>query len=244
MRDVIRIAMWSGPRNISTALMRSFENRPDTMVVDEPFYACFLQETGIDHPGRQLVLKAQSTVWQQVANDLTAAVPDGYDVFYQKHMCHHMVGSLDWAWARTLKHAFLIRDPRAMLASYVKSRAEVTLDDIGLARQVEIFEREADRLGSAPPVIEGSDILRDPEFYLGRLCAALGIAFDQAMLSWPSGARDTDGVWAPWWYENVQKSTGFMKREESEEVHLNAALERIAEQALPLYERMRAHKIT
>ncbi|WP_417456244.1 HAD family hydrolase [Kordiimonas sp.] len=244
MRDVIRIAMWSGPRNISTALMRSFENRPDTMVVDEPFYACFLQETGIDHPGRQLVLKAQSTDWRQVANDLTAAVPDGYDIFYQKHMCHHMVGSLDWAWARTLKHAFLIRDPRAMLASYVKSRAEVTLDDIGLVRQVDIFEREADRLGSAPPVIEGSDILRDPEFYLGRLCEALGIAFDQAMLSWPSGARDTDGVWAPWWYENVQKSTGFMKREESEKVHLNAALERIADQALPLYERMRAHKIT
>ncbi len=243
MSDTVRIAMWSGPRNVSTALMRSFENRPDTMVVDEPFYACFLEETGIDHPGRDLILKAQSTDWQQVADELNGPVPAGYTVFYQKHMCHHMVGSLDWSWARSMRHAFLIRNPRAMLASYVKSRAEVTLDDIGLVQQVEIFEREADRLGHAPPVIDGSDILRDPERYLGQLCEALGIGFDKAMLKWPAGPRDTDGVWAPWWYENVQKSTGFMARKSGDTPELAPALERILEQAMPLYEQMAAFRI-
>lgn len=243
MRDVARIAMWSGPRNVSTALMRSFENRPDTMVVDEPFYACFLKETGIDHPGRDLILQAQSTDWQHVAQELIGPVRSDCSVFYQKHMCHHMVGSLDWNWAKSMRHAFLIRDPRAMLASYVKSRAEVALDDIGLVQQVEIFEREAERLGYAPPVIDGSDIQADPERYLGRLCQALDIPFDRAMLQWPAGPRDTDGIWAPWWYDNVRQSTGFIKRRSDKMHELSATHERIVEQAMPLYQRMAAFKI-
>ena len=142
----VRIAMWSGPRNISTAMMRSFENRPDCAVVDEPFYAAYLARTGLDHPMRDEVLASQSTDWRVVADGLTGDAPGGRPVFYQKQMTHHMLPDFGLDWSGTCVNAFLIRDPAAVLASYVQKRAEVTLEDIGVARQRELFEREADRL--------------------------------------------------------------------------------------------------
>jgi hypothetical protein len=236
----IRIAMWSGPRNISTAMMRSFENRPDCAVVDEPFYAAYLAETGLDHPMRDEVLAAQPTDWRAVAEGLAAA---GGDLVYEKHMAHHMLPGFGLEWVKDCRNAFLIRDPAEVLASYVAKRGEVTLDDIGIVQQRAIFEREADRLGKAPPVVRGADVTADPRGTLSRLCEALGISFSNAMLNWPAGARDSDGVWAPAWYDSVWKSTGFSTPERTAYPPLPDDLRRIADAARPHYEAMLAHRL-
>lgn len=237
----VRIAMWSGPRNISTAMMRSFENRPDTEVVDEPFYAAYLAATGLDHPMRDAVLASQAQDWRAVAGSLLAEGPKGRPIFYQKHMTHHMVDGFGLDWADDCVNAFLIRDPVEVLASYAVKRAQVTLDDIGVVRQRELFEREADRLGAAPPVVRGADVLADPAAMLPVLCKALSIPFREEMLRWPAGRRDTDGVWAPAWYDAVERSTGFAPPEEAEKPALNAKLRRIADQARPHYEALAKH---
>jgi hypothetical protein len=236
--------MWSGPRNISTAMMRSFENRPDCAVSDEPFYAAYLAETGLDHPMRDEVLASQPTDWRAVAAALAGPAPGGAKVWYQKHMTHHMLDGFGLDWADGAVNAFLIRDPARVLASYVVKRGEVTLADIGVERQRELFEREADRLGAPPPVVEGRDVLADPAATLGRLCAALGVAFDPAMLAWPAGPRDSDGVWAPAWYDAVERSTGFgPPPDETAPPALTDDLRRIAEAARPHYERLVAFRL-
>jgi len=238
----VRIAMWSGPRNISTAMMRSFGNRPDCAVVDEPFYAAYLAATGLDHPMRDEVLASQPTDWRTVAEALATAEPA--PVLYQKHMTHHMLTEFGLDWTGACRNAFLIREPEAVLASYVKKRAEVALEDIGVVRQRELFEREADRLGHAPPVIEGIDVLADPRAALTALCAALAIPFDEAMLRWPAGRRASDGVWAPAWYEAVERSTGFAGPERPATEPLPDELRRIADAARPHYEALARFKIT
>jgi hypothetical protein len=236
--------MWSGPRNISTAMMRSFENRSDCAVSDEPFYAAYLAETGLDHPMRDEVLASQPTDWRAVAAALAGPAPGGAKVWYQKHMTHHMLDGFGLDWADGAVNAFLIRDPARVLASYVVKRGEVTLADIGVERQRELFEREADRLGAPPPVVEGRDVLADPAATLGRLCAALGVAFDPAMLAWPAGPRDSDGVWAPAWYDAVERSTGFgPPPDETAPPALTDDLRRIAEAARPHYERLVAFRL-
>lgn len=243
MTEPVRIAMWSGPRNISTAMMRSFENRPDTAVADEPFYAAYLAVTGLDHPMRDEVLASQPQDWRAVAAAMAGPAPGGKAVFYQKHMTHHMVEGFGLDWTDACVSAFLIRDPAAVLASYAAKRAEVALADIGVVRQRELFDREADRLGRAPPVVEGADILADPERGLTALCAALGIAFRPEMLAWPAGPRDTDGVWAPAWYDAVERSTGFEPPGAARELRLTDDLSRIADQARPHYEALAAHRL-
>lgn len=244
MSETVRICMWSGPRNISTAMMRSFENRSDCAVSDEPFYAAYLAETGLDHPMRDEVLASQPTDWRAVAAALAGPAPGGAKVWYQKHMTHHMLDGFGLDWADGAVNAFLIRDPARVLASYVVKRGEVTLADIGVERQRELFEREADRLGAPPPVVEGRDVLADPAATLGRLCAALGVAFDPAMLAWPAGPRDSDGVWAPAWYDAVERSTGFgPPPDETAPPALTDDLRRIAEAARPHYERLVAFRL-
>jgi hypothetical protein len=240
----VRIAMWSGPRNISTAMMRSFENRPDTAVVDEPFYAAYLAATGLDHPMREAVLASQPTDWTRVAGDMLGPAPGGAAIFYQKHMTHHMLERVDLAWTAACANAFLIRDPALVLASYVKKRGEVSLAEIGVERQVDLFDRECDRLGRAPPVIEGRDVLAAPRAALTALCAALGIPFSERMLSWPAGRRATDGVWAPAWYDAVERSTGFGPPPDDAAPRLPDDLRRIADQARPFYRRLAAHRLT
>lgn len=239
----VRIAMWSGPRNISTALMRAFENRPDTEVVDEPFYAAYLAATGLDHPMREAVLASQPQDWRTVAAGLTGDAPNGRPIFYQKHMTHHMVVGFGLDWTERCINAFLIREPGEVLASYAEKRAEVTLADIGIERQRELFEREADRLGAPPPVIRGADVLADPDGMLQALCRALSIPFRQEMLRWPAGRRASDGVWAPAWYDAVEHSTGFAAPTAQTRKRLPDHLRRIAERAWPHYEALAAHRL-
>lgn len=205
----VRIAMWSGPRNISTAMMRAFENRPDTAVIDEPFYAAYLNATGIDHPLRVQTLAAHESDWRKVVGVLTGPVPGGRAIFYQKHMTHHMLPDFDLEWTSQCRNAFLIRAPEAVLASYSAKRAGFLPADVGFARERELFDRECDRLGTAPPVIDADDVLRNPRDVLAALCTAVEIPFSECMLHWPAGPRPTDGVWAPAWYDSVERSTGF-----------------------------------
>ena len=239
----IRIAMWSGPRNISTAMMRSFENRPDTDVVDEPFYAAYLLETGLDHPMRDAVLASQPTDRHSVVRMLTGPGPGGAAVFYQKHMTHHIAPGADLGWTAQCRNAFLIRHPEPVLASYAIKRDDVTLADIGFERQAELFDRECDRLGFAPPVVEGRDVLASPRAMLTRLCEALQIPFSETMLAWPQGRRDSDGVWAPAWYDAVERSTGFAAPVQETRPALPKHLQAIADAARPFYDRLAAHRL-
>ncbi|MGH3366784.1 MAG: HAD family hydrolase [Nocardioidaceae bacterium] len=204
----VRLAMWSGPRNISTAMMRSWENRPDCMVVDEPLYGYYLHETGIDHPGRDLVLASMPRDLGIAVDTLLAPLPEGVSVQYQKHMTHHLLPSTDRSWIAGLHNVLLIRDPREVVASYLRSRDSVEPADIGVPQQVELYERLS-RDGVSPPIIDAADFLRAPEVYLRWLCSWLGLEFQPQMLSWPAGPRDSDGVWAPYWYDAVRRSTGF-----------------------------------
>jgi hypothetical protein len=236
----VRIAMWSGPRNISTAMMRSFENRPDCRVVDEPFYAAYLAATGLEHPMREAVLAAQPHDWREVVAGLDGLFAP---IVYEKHMTHHMLPAFGLAWVEARRNAFLIRDPAEVLASYVRKRGEVTLDDIGVVRQRQLFDRVADTLGHAPPVVEGADVLANPPAMLCALCDALDVPFREAMLRWPAGPRDSDGVWAPAWYDAVERSTGFARPERGGYPPLPDDLARIADAARPHYEALARHRL-
>jgi hypothetical protein len=201
----VRLACWSGPRNISTATMRAWENRPDCEVVDEPLYAWYLAHTRLDHPGRDEVIAAGETDWRLVVDSLTRPWPDGPALQYQKHMAQHLVADLPRDWIGALRNVLLVRDPAEVVSSYLRSRASVTPDDIGVLQQLELY----DQLGEGVPVIDAADFLRDPEAYLRWLCDYAGVDFRPAMLSWPAGPRTSDGVWAPYWYDAVLHSTGF-----------------------------------
>jgi len=234
---VARIAMWSGPRTISTAMMRSFENRADTVVVDEPLYAFYLTHSAVVHPAQDEIVASMPSGWREVLDELSfGPLPDGKTVYYQKHMTHHLLPEVDRDALRPLRHAFLIRDPRQLLASYARVRSEPTLADLGLEQQLEIF-----RLVGGP-VVDAADVLRSPGPMLEALCAALEVPFDASMLSWPPGPRPTDGVWAPHWYDGVWKSTGFGPYREPAD-DLPAALEPLAAACRPFYTEMYTQRL-
>lgn len=239
-RQPLRIAMWSGPRNLSTALMRSFGNRADCFVTDEPLYAHYLKTTGRPHPGAEEVIAKHDSDWRSVAAWLTGPVPGGKPVWYQKHMTHHLLPQVERGWLAQLTHCFLLRDPREVLPSLDAKFARPTLADTGLAQQWEIFEFVRERSGRIPPVIDAADLLRDPRAVLEALCAALGIEFDAHMMHWPTGRRETDGVWAKHWYHNVEKSTGFGP-ERTQSAVLEPHLVPLLEECRPYYDRLRAH---
>jgi hypothetical protein len=233
----VRIAMWSGPRTVSTALMRSFGNRPDTVVADEPLYAFYLARTGIAHPGREEILASMPSDWRAVLDQLaTAPLPAGKRVFYAKHMTHHLLPEVDRRALAPFRHAYLIRDPAELLASYARVRSAPELDDLGIVQQAAIF---ADFPG---PVLSSADLLRDPARLLTALCAALGIPFTEDMLSWPPGPRDTDGVWGPYWYSGVWRSTGFGPYE-PRALELPPRLAALADRCRPHYEMLYEHRL-
>ncbi|MEX0370254.1 MAG: HAD family hydrolase [Tateyamaria sp.] len=232
----IRIAMWSGPRNLSTAMMYSFAARGDCRVVDEPFYAAYLHGTGADHPMRDAVLASQPSDPGAVAKDLISPVLE--PIFYQKHMTHHMLDGWDDTWMDAVQHVFLIRHPIRVVASYAKKREAPVLDDLGYAQQMCIF----DRVGGGT-VVDSSDIRADPQRMLEKLCAEIGVAWTDKMLTWPAGGHPADGVWAAHWYNAVHASTGFDGPEGSMP-KLDDDYARLANAAMPFYEAFAARKIT
>ena len=219
--------------------MRAWENRADTLVMDEPFYACYLNATGIDHPMRAEIIAAQSCDWGEVAGECAHAA--GARIVYQKHMAQHMLASGCLDWTDGVLNAFLIRPPEEVLASYHLERENPTAADVGFALQGEIFDRVAQRLGTAPPVLESHDVLTDPEGALRRLCAALGVGFDPAMLVWPAGKRPSDGVWRAHWYGGVEKSTGFAAPRPPNP--LPDSLRPVADLCRPHYEALRRRRL-
>ena len=244
----IRIAMWSGPRNISTAMMRSWGNRSDTVVVDEPFYAFFLKKTAIKHPGAEEVIAQGETDWRKIVEQCRSAPTGGVGVstdkkiFYQKQMTHHLIPQVSREWLREVTNCFLIRDPARVIASYIKKNPQPTLDDLGLVQQMEIFEFTRRQTDSIPPVIDADDVLRDPERMLRLLCHAVGVEFSDTMLSWPPGPRDTDGIWAKYWYAEVERSTGFQPYRERK-IELPGSLREIEHRCRECYEKLYQHRL-
>jgi hypothetical protein len=235
--------MWSGPRNISTAMMYSFGNRRDCFAWDEPFYAFSLKTHGNDHPLRDEIIAANDSDWDRLVAACLAPPADGKSLFYQKHMTHHMLDGFDRNWIHGLTNCFLIRSPERVLASYVRKWSDVSLRDIGFVEQAELFDMVADRQGKAPAVIDADDVLASPRAALSALCAACAIDFDEAMLAWPRGPKSFDGVWAPHWYNSVWQSTGFA-REASPPPALTAELRSIADQAQPYYQKLAKYRLS
>jgi hypothetical protein len=201
--------MWSGPRNISTALMYAFANRPDCYASDEPLYAHYLAATGVPHPGADEVIAHGETDWRTVVAQLQAEVPDGSRVWYQKHMCHHIIDGVDLHWVGSMRHCFLIREPREVLLSLSKKTDAIDAWATGLPQQARIIDAVRQATGRPPLIVDSADILADPATMLGQVCEALGIGFDDAMLAWEAGPKSCDGIWARHWYDAVWKSTGF-----------------------------------
>ena len=223
-------------------MMRSFSSRSDTFVSDEPFYGAYLKDSRDPQPMADEVIASMDCDWRSVARTMTGPCPANAPIWYQKHMAHHMVGPIAHDDLPGLRHAFLIRDPARVVASYANKRVAVRPEHLGVERQVEYFEREADRLGHAPPVIDSADVLGDPPAMLKRLCEALGIEWDEAMLSWEPGIRETDGIWAPHWYDAVAASTGFSSPDEHP-LELDDDSRRVAEACRPSYERLAKHRL-
>jgi hypothetical protein len=240
-----RIAMWSGPRNISTAMMRSWENRSDTEVVDEPFYAFYLNKTRSPHPYFEDVLKSQSDNYEQVVSELTQEACIS-KVQYQKHMTHHMLAGIDLSWTKELQHCFLIRDPAQVVNSYTNSRGVCSAEDIGIQRQFELYQAITQISGQEIPIIDSNDVLQNPDGILRLLCEKLDVTFMPTMLNWPQGSRTSDGVWAKHWYKNVDNSIGFGPYL-AKDLQLNDEQLAVVYQVQPFYEqlyskRMRPHK--
>ncbi len=205
----LRLAMWSGPRNISTAMMRSWGNRNDTVVCDEPFYAHYLKVTQKDHPGRDEVIASSENDWPKVVEWLTGPIPDGRNIFYQKQMTHHLLPPVDRGWLGQVTNCFLIRHPRDVITSYIKIVPNPSDEDTGFPQQLEIFQWVRQHQGLTPLVIDSVEVLNQPRRTLGLLCDALGIDFQESMLSWAPGLQPTDGVWAKHWYKEVENTTSF-----------------------------------
>ncbi len=237
----MRIAMWSGPRNLSTAMMYAFGNRGDCAVVDEPFYAAYLALTGLQHPMREDILESQSQDADEVAASLVGQVPAAKPYFYQKHMTQHMIDGVPRDWMREVTNLFLIRHPARVIASYAAKRENPTLDDIGFRQQAELFDLCCS-WGQRPVVVDSHDIRDDPEAKLEQLCEAIGLPSSPKMLSWPKGGHPEDGAWAPVWYGAVWNSTGFAGPEEALP-EVPDELRPVLEAAMPYYEDMKALKI-
>jgi hypothetical protein len=231
--------MWSGPRNISTAMMRSWGNRADTAVIDEPFYAFYLQTTGKKHPGATEVIARGETDWRKIAEQCGRGLgaPTAKRIVFQKQMTHHLLPEVDRQWLGKVTNCFLIRDPAEVITSYLKKNNDPTLEDLGFVQQTEIFDWVRMQTASIPIVIDAKDVLQAPERMLRLLCDAVGVEYDEAMLSWPPGLRETDGVWAQYWYQEVARSTSFQPYQPKSEA-VPERLRKIHDRCRECYERL------
>lgn len=241
MSAPLRIAMWSGPRNISTAMMRAWENREDCVVSDEPLYAHYLHATAADHPAREQVIAAGQTDWRLAVAELLGPVPENQPIWYQKHMCHHLLPQMQRDWIGGLTNVLLIRDPAQVVASYLRTRETVSAEDIGMPQQAQLYAWLCER-GEAPPVIDAGEFLQDPEGQLRALCSVLGIDFSPRMLRWPAGPRASDGIWAPHWYHAVWQSTGFETPRERP-VDLDPDAARVVAECRDIYQSLYAQRL-
>ena len=246
---ILRIAMWSGPRNISTAMMRAWENRPDTFVTDEPFYAHYLAHTGIKHPGYKDIIKSQPTDWNMVVDQCLTDTQKHCSIHYQKHMTHHVLPHISLDWLASLRNIFLIRSPEAVVASYSKKRSDVHSEDLGFEHQARLFKHVVNHIDNNPLVINSSDILKKPKHAMKLLCEHCGIGFNDSMLHWPAGPRESDGIWARHWYHNVEQSTCFAAPAESQSsetqpAQLSDSSRKIVMQCQPYYDVLAEHAVT
>lgn len=233
--------MWSGPRNLSTAMMYSFGNRGDFAVLDEPFYAAYLAMTGADHPMREESIAGGIVEPGQVVENLVGPIPKGRPHFYQKHMIHHMVEGVPRDWIPAVTNVFLIRHPVRVVASYIRKRENPSPRDLGFGLMTELYD-QARSGGQDPIVVDGSDIRAAPEGMLRALCAALGLDWDPAMLSWAPGGRPEDGPWAPHWYGAVHRSSGF-DAAEADLPHLESGAADLAEMGMEEFDRLSARAL-
>ena len=238
----VRIAMWSGPRNISTAMMRAWGNRSDCTVWDEPLYGHYLFKTGIPHPGAKEIIATQGSDWQSIVDRCAGNPPEQKQVFYQKHMTLHLLPEIDREWLSKLNNCFLIREPEPVIASYAAVREDVTLDDIGFVQQAELFDYVTRISGEIPLVIDSKEFLIDPEPMLRGICNRLHLELEPGMLSWATGPRDSDGVWGKYWYDSVWNSNGFAPYREKT-LALGEREQEIAQQARPYYQHLYEHRL-
>ncbi len=234
--------MWCGPRTISTAMMRAWENRPDTVVSDEPLYACYLERTGLAHPGREEIIESQSTDYRALTEVLSGPTPDGKSIWYQKHMAHHLLPGMDRSWMEGLDHCLLIRDPKAVVASYARARPDVTLADIGIVQQLELARWLRKEGGHTVTVIDSRDVLEKPAAMLKALFRRLGVPWTEKMLHWPAGPRASDGVWAPHWYASVERSTGFAPYPHRD-VQIDSGLQSIVDECMQAYRQLHEERL-
>jgi hypothetical protein len=234
--------MWSGPRNISTAMMRSWEARGDCAVLDEPFYAHYLEATGADHPDARKIIEHHECDWRKVVDRCIGPVPDGNRVFYQKQMCHHILPEIELGWLPECRHAMLLRDPRRMLISLAKVIDKPDVEATGLPQQLRLYDAIVDHTGKAPPVFDSRDILLDPPRALRAMCELLGVEYTDRMLSWEPGPHEADGIWGPHWYANLYETTGFQAYSESDE-QLAPELEPVLAECERIYEQLTQHRI-
>ena len=241
MKNQKKIAMWSGPRNISTAMMRSFENREDTCVIDEPFYAYYLKKTNLNHPLRQEVINSQESKLKNVIELITRDIPNNKIIWYQKHMVHHISSNMNMDWVKSFENCFLIRHPRDVIISYAKRNSINGINDLGYIHQKYLFQKIKEITGEYPSVFDSKDILTNPEKYLRIMCNDFKIDFSEKMLYWPKGPRETDGVWASYWYKNVMNSTSFNVYKESK-IKFPPKYKYLLEECLPYYEYLYLYK--
>ena len=222
------INLISGPRNVSTALMYSFAQRSDLSVIDEPFYACYLQKTGTEHPGRDDVLRAQSTEAEQVIEQLYQRHQNqSQPLLFLKNMAHHL-HFVKRDFLEKVQNIFLIREPSEMILSFIKKIPNPSLRDTAYKFQYQQFVHITEKLEQPPVVIDAANLLKNPKYVLKEVCRKLGIPFSAEMLKWEAGPIEADGVWAQHWYHNVHQSTGFKPYQPKQET--------VPEQLLPLLE--------
>ena len=238
----VRLALWSGPRNVSTAMMRAWENRPDTHVIDEPFYAPYLVHTGLPRPDFEDTLARHENDWRKVVGHITGPVPGNKPVFYQKQMAQQLMPHISRDWFPKLRHGFLIRNPREMLASLGEKLGTIRIEDTGLPQQVEIFNFVCETEGNIPPIVDSRDLLENPKAILQLLCKGFGVPFYDSMLEWPAGPRKTDGAWGKYWYHSVERSTGF-KPYSPKDIELAPELEALHEECLGYYRILYRHRL-
>ena len=237
MAEPVRIAMWSGPRNISTAMMYAFGNRTDTFATDEPLYAHYLAKTGITHPGAAQVIANGDTDWRSVTDTLAGPVPDRSPVWYQKQMCHHILKGMNLSWTAGFKHCFLLRDPREMLLSLSNKTDQIDAWGTGLPQQSQLIQEIQTRTNSEPLIVDAKDILKNPKEMLSLLCEKLSIPFQEEMLSWSAGPKSFDGIWAKHWYDAVWKSTGFSPYQ-TRDGALTEKVKHVLAEVEPIYQKL------